>query len=106
MKYEELTGKKLALIAWGEDENGKDDVVVFTGIARWENRHIYLDRKGKRKSFQVPDDVLERIKPVPAKIADIVLGAEFFLSMTIGSIPKDANPKDYIKTGLKWPTKK
>lgn len=102
MNFDELTCRKIALVAWGEDENGKDDVAVFTGIARWENGHLYLDRKGK-KPFQFPDDTLERIKPVPAEISDILLEADFYISMTIGSLPKDANPEDYIKTGLKWP---
>jgi len=103
MNFEELTGKKLALAIWGEDENGKDDVAVLTGRARWANGHLYLDYGRNQKPFQFPDDVLERIKPVPADVADIFLEAEFYISMSIGSLPDDADPNDYIDTGLKWP---
>ncbi|TMF06304.1 MAG: hypothetical protein E6I52_00650 [Chloroflexi bacterium] len=39
-----LVGKKLALLIVGEDEQGKDDVVVFTGIVRQDGRSLILER--------------------------------------------------------------
>jgi hypothetical protein len=103
MNFTELTGKKLAIVAIGESEKGETEGAVFTGLARWANGHLYLDRGRNQKSFQFPDDVLQRIKPVPAEIADIILEAEYYITMSIGPLPNDANPKDYIETGLKWP---
>jgi hypothetical protein len=103
MKFEELTGKKLAILAVGNDDKEETEAAVFTGIARWSNGHLFLDRDCNQKPFQIPDDTLERIKSVPEKVSDIFLGAEFYIPMSIGPLPKDANPEDYTQTGLKWP---
>jgi hypothetical protein len=103
ISFNELTGKKLALVVLGDDEKGETEGAVFTGLAQWVNGHLYLERGRNQKPFQLPDDTLERIKPVPADIKDIVLEAEYYLTMSIGPLPEDANPNDYIETGLKWP---
>ncbi len=97
-----LTGKRLAIIAIGEDDTGKSEAAVFTGIARLNEGHLFLDREDEVK-FQLPDDTIERIKRTPSDISKIVLGAEFFVTMSIGPIPEGEDPNDYIKTGLKWP---
>jgi hypothetical protein len=99
----DLNGKKLAVIAMGNNRKGKEEAAVFSGIGLWNNGHLYLDRGKNKKPFQVPDEVLDRIKPVPDKIRDIVLDAEYYIPMSIGPLPDDANPKDYVKTVLKWP---
>jgi hypothetical protein len=103
MNFEELTGKKLAILAWGEDEQGEDEAAVFTGIARWADGHLYLDHEGTPPYFQIPDDVLYRVKPVPDDLKDIFLDAEYYISLLIGPLPDDADPSEYIHTGLKWP---
>ena len=76
--------------------------IIFTGIARWVDGHLFLDREDN-KFFQLPDNALERIKPVPPSVADILQEAEFYVPIYIAPIPNDENPKDYIQTGLKWP---
>jgi hypothetical protein len=103
MNLEKLTGKKFALVAMGEDESGKKEGVVFTGIARWIKGHLYFDHSSKHKPFQLPDDVLHRVKPTPKEFKDILLDAEFYIIMSIGSLPDDADPSEYVQTGLKWP---
>lgn len=103
MKFEELTGKKLAMIVWGEDDNGEDDVAVFTGIARWTGEHLYLDREDNPKPFQIPDELLERIEITPEEIKDIVLDAEYYFNATISPLPDNEDESDYMQTGLKWP---
>ena len=89
INFKELNGKRLALISWGKDEKKKAEVSVFTGIAKWDSGHLYfeLDTKGKLKSFQLRDDLLEQIKPVPAEIKDIVLEAEFYVNMSNVPMP-------------------
>jgi hypothetical protein len=97
-----LTGKKLAIIAWGEDEKGEDEAAVFAGLARWAEGHLYLDHGGNPESFQIPDDLLDQVKPVSDDIKDILLDAEYYISMSIGPLPDD-DPDEYEQTGLKWP---
>jgi hypothetical protein len=103
MNFEYLTGKKLAILAVGDDDNGETEAAVFTGVARWANGHLFLERDSNQKSFQIPDDTLERIKPVAVKVADIFQGAEFYVPMSIGLLPDNVNPHDYLESGLKWP---
>ncbi len=94
--FAELNGKKLALISWG-----KNDADVFSGFAKWDNGHLYLelDTKGKLKSFQLRDDLLEQIKPVPAEITEIVLGADFYVDMSTVPTPDEAKQREGKKTG-------
>ena len=103
MNVADLTGKKLALVAFSEDKEGETEAAVFTGIARWTNGHMYMDRGEGQKPFQVPDDILDRIEPVPANISDIVMGADFFVTTYIWPLPDDADAGQYEDTGLKWP---
>jgi len=102
MNLDYLTGKIFAIWAVSENKNGKKEQAVFTGIARWVDGHLFLDREDN-KFFQLPDNALERIKPVPPSVADILQEAEFYVPIYIAPIPNDENPKDYIQTGLKWP---
>ncbi len=46
---------------------------------------------------------LDRIKSTPADLVDILMNAEFFLPLSVGALPDDADPSDYIHTGLKLP---
>jgi hypothetical protein len=103
MNYSKLNGKKIAIAAIGVDEHGEKEGAVWTGIARWENGHLYLDREEDPKVFQFPDNVLKRIKPVPSDLSDILLDSEYYVKLSIGPLPEDADPKDYRQTGLKWP---
>jgi hypothetical protein len=73
------------------------------GIARWADGHLYLDHGGNPESFQIPDEVLDRVKPVPDDFKDIFFDAEYYIGMSIGPLPDDADPGEYIDTGLKWP---
>jgi hypothetical protein len=97
-----LTGKRIAIIAVGKDEKGDTEAAVWTGVGRFDQGRLYLDRE-EGKSFEFPNDVLGRIKPVPDSISDIVLHAEYYITMSIGTLPEGADPSEYKDTGLKWP---
>lgn len=103
INIEKINGKKLALLLMGKKENGEDDWAVFTGIARWDGKSLLLDRGEKKNSFRVPTDTLNRIKPVEKKNKETFCDAEYFIPLTVGALPDDANLNEYIKTDLKWP---
>ena len=44
---------------------------------------------------------LHRLKPVSATLKSILLGADYALTMVIGSLPDDER-EGYKKTGIKW----
>jgi hypothetical protein len=102
MNFNYLTGKKFAIWAVSENDKGENESAVFSGITRWTNGHLFLDRQ-ENKSFQFPDYILKDIKPVPSSVADILMRAEYYTTLYIASLPKDANPEDYIYTVLKLP---
>ena len=92
------------MIAWGQHDDGSDDVVVFTGIAEWLGGRLTLVRTPAASSFVVPAEWLERIKPVPSELADTVNGAEFYFNVRVGGLPDDAGGNEFERTGLEWPT--
>ncbi len=96
-------GKRIAMIAWGEKEDGSDDVTVFTGIADWRDRHLTMVREPKESSFQIPDEWLNRLNPVEEKLKEILLEADYCFSVSIGNLSDGEDLSMLQKTGLRWP---
>lgn len=103
MNPADIHGKRLAMLVWGERADGSDDVAVFTGVGEWDGRCLRMLRQPDPSSFQVQDEWLDRLKPVPADLRATLLDAEYYFSLTIGSLPEDRELSEYIFTGLKWP---
>lgn len=47
-----IDGKKLAMVAWSKDADGKDDVAVFTGTAVLSESGLILKRSDE-SSFEL-----------------------------------------------------
>ena len=94
-------GRTLALVLWGKDASGKDDVAVFSGKLIELEGAAYL----QRDSGNVPLEVewLARIASVPEALRDILLGCEYQLSLTVGDVD-DVESASWKRMGLKWPT--
>lgn len=95
-------GKKLALVLWGENKAGEDDVAVFTGILHWDGSHLFLNRENN-EPIKILDEWMERIKIVTEDIKDIVLGSEYIISLSVGNLPDCKGNSEYERIGLKWP---
>ena len=96
MNHQELIGKSHTLLLAGDD----DAWSVIGGIVNQEGEILVLDRGADEQPFLIQPDWLARIKPVPADLSDILIGADFFLLLSVGILPDDADPNDYIYTGL------
>jgi len=94
-------GRTLALVLWGKDASGEDDVAVFSGKLIELEGASYL----QRDSGNVPLEVewLERIASVPDDLRDTLLGCEYQLSLTVGDVD-DNESESWKRMGLKWPT--
>ena len=92
--------KTLALILWGQDKNGEDEVVVFSGVFTEKDGTFYLERENQ-ESPVIQEDWLPRIKEVPEDLKDVLMGCEYQLSLSVGDI--DEAPEPYEPFGLKWP---
>ena len=97
-----LDGRPFALLLMGEDEQGAEDWAVFGGIARWDGRELRVERS-EQGPFVVSAAWLARVRPTTEETREILLGAEFYLPLSVGPLPPDADPADYLATGMRWP---
>ena len=78
------------MMAWGEKADGTDDVAIFTGTAEWDGRRLAMLRGPSEPPFEMPDEWLDRLKPVDPDLQSEFLGAEYYFSVTIGPLPAGA----------------
>jgi hypothetical protein len=97
-----LIGKPFAVLLMGETAEGLDDWAVFSGTLSENLSGMFLDR-GTQPPFEIRAEWNERIKPVSPAISEILLGAEYFLPLTVGPLPEGESTESYVATGLKWP---
>jgi hypothetical protein len=99
MNPAESDGKPFTLLLTDDYEHS----AVFSGVARWEGSKLVLDRSPKPQ-FEIRSEWHERIQPVAnEKAREILLGADYFLRLYVGSLPEGSAPTEYEQTGLKWP---
>jgi hypothetical protein len=53
--------------------------------------------------FHIHSEWLDRTKPTPTELNDIVGYADSFLPLSLGALPVEADPSNYIHSGLKLP---
>ena len=98
-----IVGKRLALVLWGKDRHGEDDVWVHTGTVRASGSGFVLDRGEDAPQVKLLSEWLSRIKPVKDEVRSIVCGAEVYVSLTIGAIPEGMDPSQLEDIGLHHP---
>lgn len=96
MNPKELNGKSLTLILAGEDEGWS----VLRGTVRQDGEVLILDHSAGQ-AFHIQPEWFDRIKATPAGLSNILMNADFFLPLSVGPLPEDADPSDYINSGLK-----
>jgi len=99
----DILGRRLALVIWGKDPNGEDEVWVHTGNVQASGPGFILDRGEDAPQVKLLSEWLPRIKPVSDDLRTTLLGAEFCLSLTIGPIPEGADPSEFEDIGLHHP---
>jgi len=60
----DIIGKRLALIIWGKDRNGEDEVWVHAGTVQASVSGLLLDRGDDAPRVKLLPEWLPRIKPV------------------------------------------
>ncbi len=97
MNSQELNGKTLALLFAGKD----GDWSVLRGTVHQQGDVVMLDHSASGEPFHIQPEWLDRIKPIPEDLSDILMNADFFLSLSVGTLPERSDPSDYKFTGLK-----
>jgi hypothetical protein len=96
-------GKRLAMIAWGKNEDGSDDVAVFTGVAEWDGAVLMMRREPEASSFAIPPGWLPRLQIVRDDMRPTLLDAEYSFSVTVGNLGDGEDVSVFQSTGLRWP---
>ena len=79
---------------------------MFFGVAKYDGNQLILNRGDDQPPFVVFDDWISRIKPVTEDAKAVFEDAEYYLPLSIGSLPEGVNPSEsgYLETGLVWPS--
>ena len=101
--YSHLHDKKFAVIMIEDDGSDDGDWVVLWGTAKWCDNHLFVRRDMETAEFPIPDDALDRIKPVTADVREILEDAEYCITLSVGPIPDGVDPATLLQTGFKWP---
>ncbi len=98
-----IVGKRLALVIWGKDRNGEDEVWVHTGIVQASGSGFVLDRGENKPLVKLLPEWLPPIKPVNDEVRSTLRGAEICRSLTIASVPEGMDPSEFADIGLHHP---
>ena len=103
MEYARLAGKQLAVVLVFTPKTGDEEWSTFSGPLIEREGVLFVDRGEHGPPFEIRDEWLPRIKPTPAAVSDIVNRAEYYLKLFGGPKPDDADPGEFVPTGLKLP---
>ena len=92
--------QKLALLLWGEDENGEEDVAVFSGVLISQDGSYFL-KGDDGNNPEIREEWLERIQPVNSELKEMLLDCDYQLSLSVGNIENGNGLESF--GGLKWP---
>jgi hypothetical protein len=99
----DLIGKRLALVTWGKDSKGEDEVFVHAGAVRTTDSGFVLDRGEGLPLVKLQPHWLDRVKPVQEQVRATLHEADFVISLTVGPVPEGADVSDLEFTGLREP---
>lgn len=95
--------KKMSVIFVEDDGTELGNWTLLTGIAKWRDPHLVVDRGMDFLEFPIPDATLGRVKEVPAEIREFVGDADYYTMLTVGPLPPDADPEKLEHTGVRIP---
>lgn len=98
-----LHDKKFAVILIEDDGSEDGAWIVLTGVAKWREGHLFVHRGKDAPEFPIPDDTLDRVKPVHPEARDVLEEADYYTVLSVGPIPEDADPSEFTHTGLRLP---
>ena len=97
LNQSDLNGKSLALVLVADD-----GTAVVAGSVHANADDLVFEHGGDPSRFVLPDDAIERIRPVAPEVSEILKGADYFLSLSVGNHDEMPDGKGE-RTELKWP---
>jgi hypothetical protein len=100
MELKEAEDRDIALVV--ENSEKEDDVRVYPGrLIKGEDEYFFIN-EAQRWRVSLNADHIRRLRPVPDQLKTILLNADYFLTMTIATLP-DLLHEGFRNTNLKWP---
>jgi len=100
MDLVEIEGKRVAMIIWNSEK--EDDVHVYLGELQNRNGEYAFFNMEKGWQISLDEGQLSRIQLVTDDLKEMLLNADFALSMSISNLPETDGTAGYKKTGISW----
>ena len=104
VEVDKIKNAQFAILVWYIQEGKEDKAKVYSGMANWNEAANTLEiyRESLEKpSLELTGEQLDRIKLVTPKIKETLLGAEYYIALTMGDLPGN-DTEGFNKVGLKW----
>jgi hypothetical protein len=104
-RAQELHGRIVALLVMDETAEGEPEWSVLYGTVEFQEGSDAAVFVGQNRKGRIPlaSEQLARARPVTEQLRTVFAPADFFIPMTIGSIPEGDDVSDYQRTGFKLP---
>ena len=103
LDFTHIHDKKFAVIFVEDDGTEDGKWTVLTGVAKWRDGHLSVHRGMDVPEFPIPDDTLDRVKPVLPEVREVLEQADFCTMLSVGPLPPDTDPNEITHTGLRLP---
>lgn len=100
MTPHEFVGMDVTLLLMGQDSAGEGDWAVFHSTIVPQQGRVLLECA--TGSLEFSDDWASRVRPTPPEARDILLGADYFLPLSVGNVTEE-EAAAMEHTGLRWP---
>jgi hypothetical protein len=99
MNVEQAVGKCITLVVTNVDK--EDDVHVYAGLLQIQDGQYSFVNEERGWRVQLDKEQLGRITPVGEELREMLLGGDYYLPLTVGSLAENSQD-EVFKTGLKW----
>jgi hypothetical protein len=98
MNREEIRDKPVALVVWNTEK--QDDVHVYVGKLVLDLEECFFVNQQNGWKLRLSDEQMNQIEPIPERLKTVLLGADYALNLTIGSLPDTITGA--MRTGMQW----
>jgi hypothetical protein len=101
--FTQVHDKKFAVIFVEDDGTEDGKWTILPGIAKWRDGHLSVFRIMDVPEFPIPDDTLDRVKPVLPEAREVLEQADYCTMLFVGPLPEGADHAQITHTGLTLP---
>lgn len=93
-----LKDKRIALLLWNAEK--RDDVSVWLGQLKERENQVYFVNPDEEWLFPLDEEQLTCTQAVAEELKEMLLMADFAISLTLGSLPDHVSREELLATGM------